>query len=100
MGTMERSEEFTIADYGNVIPLERATGRVLLIAPNSPESGSLSNALAAAGYQVTIATTAEAGIEVASVQHPDVILLSQQMSQPGKAVELRSRLNAMSDLVN
>jgi signal transduction histidine kinase len=76
----------------------QAAARVLLIEPDPSQAGNLSNALLASGYDVAIAETPEAGVEMACSYHPDAILLSQHGPQIGAGIELCVRLKTTPGL--
>ena len=78
--------------------LEVAAARVLLIESDSHQAGNLSTALLASGYEVTIATTPEAGVEMARSYHPDAILFSHHEPQIGQGIELCARLKTTPGL--
>jgi len=78
--------------------LEEAVTRVLLIEPDLGQAGSLSSALLASGYDVTVAETAEMGVEIARNYRPDAILFSQHGPQVGEGIELCARLKTAPGL--
>jgi signal transduction histidine kinase len=85
-------------DYGRGKTIREGTVRVLLIEPDSDQAGDLSTALLASGYEVTVAETAETGVEIARHCRPDAILLSQQEPQIGKGIELCAQLKTTPGL--
>jgi signal transduction histidine kinase len=80
----------SVSLVGQVASESAALPHLLLIDADPRNSAVLSQTLSEAGYDVTIASSAEAGVEVARECHPDAILLSQQ-KEPGRVTQARIR---------
>ncbi len=92
------AKEFIVAHDRQGTELKEPATRVLLIESDPAQAGNLSNALIASGYEVTIAETAEVGVELARNYHPDAILLGQHGPRIEEGIELCARLRTAPNL--
>lgn len=80
------------------IILTEPAARVLLIDTDTGESGNLSHALIQAGYEVAVAETPQAGVEMARDYHPDAVLFSPHGPQIDSGIETCAQLKTKPEL--